>query len=598
VLARFDALRQAFARVPAAAAEEIQAQLVDPAICRKPPAGDVPRLTLKPTPAVIEAYALYARSQTEHKPADAKILALAEPAADPCARAIAALAFDDASWDVARQRAVMSRAVSSVDQCGDDRLRADLLIRSAWGLRNQPTGADQADAAVRQAEIAATRVMQPDLDAAVAALHRIQARRRGDWDERFRMVDREIAGYRARGLPARQLKAVIARNSQRLLRLDPGDLDAVVADVQRWRPIAVAQHWTELAWQLERSAALVLLQQGELARAHAELIRLWQTRPPSGEPLSGRAIEGQVVDDRGRPVAGATVAAGLRLTEDSIGIGLPLSDESLQIATTDAAGRFELHDVALGGPIAAQAGDRRSRPVASADHLKLVLEPTRSVSGKVDLGGVSHIRVGVYAYSLDSASVLSITTAPVAADGSFSISGVTRGAVFLTVTIDGRDLGERGDYRRLPASPGSVGDVALAIRPARRVLDIVVRSSVAAAINAAPAWVMPGHWEIKNIGDLLRSPAIAQGELHPQQVGDSVPPALAGKVRRDDLLQHVEHVPDGELTICACNFPVDLDPAAERRLMAHVTDLVVRCQYPGPGDQLVVLTVPPQQRIE
>jgi hypothetical protein len=107
-----------------------------------------------------------------------------------------------------------------------------------------------------------------------------------------------------------------------------------------------------------------------------------------------------------------------------------------------------------------------------------------------------------------------------------------------------------------------------------------------------------GHWEIKNIGDLLRSPAIAQGELHPQQVGDSVPPALAGKVRRDDLLQHVEHVPDGELTICACNFPVDLDPAAERRLMAHVTDLVVRCQYPGPGDQLVVLTVPPQQRIE
>jgi hypothetical protein len=305
-----------------------------------------------------------------------------------------------------------------------------------------------------------------------------------------------------------------------------------------------------------------------------------------------------VVDDRGRPVAGATVAAGLRLYADSIGIGLPYNDDSLQITTTDASGRFELHDVALGGPIAAQLGDRRSRPMGSADHLRLVLEPTRTVSGKVDLGGVRHDRVRVYAYPTDSATLLSVALAPVAADGSFSISGAPRGAVFLTVKIDGRDtLGERGDYRRLPASPGSVDDVALAIRPAPRALDIVVRSSVSVPINAAAAWVLPGHWEIKNIGDLLRSPAIGQGELHPQQVGDNIPTAMAGKVRRDDLLQHVEHVLGGELTVCACSFP-DLDPAGERRMMAHLSDIVVRCQHTGPGDQLVVLAVPPQQRFE
>lgn len=606
VLGRFDALRQAFAQVPGAAAEEIQAELVDPAICRKPVAADVPRLTLGPTPAVptpavIEAYVLYARSQIEHNPGDAeKILKLADgPDADPCARAIAALAFDDASWDVARQRTVMSRAISSVDQCGDERLRADLLIRSAWDLRNQAISGDQVDAATRQAEIAANRVMQPELAAAVAALHRIQAERRGDWGERFRLVDREIASYRARGLPMRQLKAVITRNDLRMQRMDPGDLDAILADVRLWRPIALAYHWTELAWQLDFSDAHVRLHQGELARAHADLLRLWQTRPPSGQPTSGRAIAGEVVDDRGRPVAGATVAAGLRLFADSIGIGLPINDENLRIATTDASGRFELHDIALGGPIAAQLGDRRSRAVASADHLRLILEPTRSVSGKVDLGGVSHTRVGVYAYPIDGARVLSMMLASVAADGSFSISGVTRGAVFLTVVIEGRDtLGERGDYRRLPASPGSVVDVVLAIRPAPRALDIVVRSSVAAAINAAAAWVLPGHWEIQNISDLIRSPVIGQGEFHPRQVGDSIPPAMAGKVRRDDLLQHVEHVPDGELTVCASSFPSDLDAAAERRMMAHLSDLVVRCKHTGPGDQLVVLAVPPQQRFE
>src|SRR5262249_40366786 len=155
-------------------------------------------------------------------------------------------------------------------------------------------------------------------------------------------------------LQMRQLKAVIARNIARMQRLDPGDLDAILADVRVWRPIAVAQHWSRLAWQLERIDALVQLQQGELARAHAELIHLWQTRPPSGRPTSGRAITGEVVDDRGRPVAGATVAAGVRLFADSIGIGLPLNDDSLQLTTSDATGRFELHDIALGGPIAAQ----------------------------------------------------------------------------------------------------------------------------------------------------------------------------------------------------------------------------------------------------
>jgi hypothetical protein len=151
----------------------------------------------------------------------------------------------------------------------------------------------------------------------------------------------------------------------------------------------------------------------------------------------------------------------------------------------------------------------------------------------------------------------------------------------------------------LPASPSSVVDLALAIKPATRALDIVVHSAVAAAIEVAAAWVVPGNWDIKNIGDLLRSPALGQGELHPQPVGDSVPPAMAGKVRRDDLLQHVEHVPSGELTVCACSFPGDrADPGGEQRMMAHLSDLVVKCKHIGPDDNLVELSVPPQQRFD
>src|SRR5262249_6757565 len=62
VLRRFHALRVASQQVPDAAAEEIQAQLIDPEICREPSAERVPRLTLAPTADVIAAYALLARS--------------------------------------------------------------------------------------------------------------------------------------------------------------------------------------------------------------------------------------------------------------------------------------------------------------------------------------------------------------------------------------------------------------------------------------------------------------------------------------------------------------------------------------------------------
>jgi len=71
--------------------------------------------------------------------------------------------------------------------------------------------------------------------------------------------------------------------------MDPGDLDAIMADGRCGGRFAAAHHWTELNWQLEFSEATVRLHQGELARAHADLVRLWQTRPPSGQTHLGGA---------------------------------------------------------------------------------------------------------------------------------------------------------------------------------------------------------------------------------------------------------------------------------------------------------------------
>jgi len=107
----------------------------------------------------------------------------------------------------------------------------------------------------------------------------------------------------------------------------------------------------------------------------AELVRAWRARPITERTGKTREIHGEVVDVRGRPVAGASVMADNLLLADSVGIGLPsfaLNDD-LRSTITDDAGHFvisDLSDVARAGAIAAQ------------------LEPTHSVSGTVELGGI------------------------------------------------------------------------------------------------------------------------------------------------------------------------------------------------------------------
>src|SRR6185295_3990957 len=112
--------------------------------------------------------------------------------------------FDATSQDVLRARSLTSDAVNAVDQCGDERLRADLLIQDAPYHSERPMIGPKGEAALQHAQVAAKRVMQPDIDAALAAQRLTIAWQRGRWDEVFRLVDAEITGYGARGLHARQ----------------------------------------------------------------------------------------------------------------------------------------------------------------------------------------------------------------------------------------------------------------------------------------------------------------------------------------------------------------------------------------------------------
>ena len=606
VLARFDALRQGYARVPAAAAGDLQGELIDPEICLRPAASDVPRLMLKPTTDVIAAYELYGRSETEHPPSDAELTAQSSrPSVDPCARVIATLAFKAASEDMSRARALVNDAMSTVDQCGDDRLRADLLIQAAPYQWELPIIGPRGEAATRQAQVAASRVMQPEVEAALAALNIEIAQQQHDhWDEAFRAVELQIAGYGARGLPAQQTRAVITRNTLRIERALPADLEAVIADAQTWRPIATANHKPAFADQLAHQAALARFWLGDVPAAHAELMRLSQMRPGVEPTGKTREIDGEVVDARGRPVAGATVAASSKLSADSIGIGVPLSDEELRVTTTDANGRFvisDFSDAVQQGAIAAQLGDRRSRPAVCANHVRLVLEPTRRVSGKVELGEVPPTRVAVGGEVVGDPTGRFNLVAPVAADGSFVLDGSPMDALRVSVTVrDGEGRGIRIEYQTLPASPAPSANLRLALPSSTRILDVIVRSTVAIPVHGARVILLSGKQQIKTAGDLMRLQAPAVQGDHAKPIGgDSIPEPVRDKIRTGDLVAHIAHAEPGELTVCAIGYPDDFaDPAIAKRWQDHVSQIALHCELIGPDATVVIVAVPPPRRFD
>ena len=604
-LERFDALRQAYVRVPEVAAEELQAQMVDPAICRKPAVTEVPRLTLGPTPGVIAAYALLGRTSTEHKPGDAEIAAVIDAAAaDPCARIVATLAFSAVSKEISRVRGLMAGAVGAIDQCGDERLRADLLIQDSpyhWEL---PMVGPKGEAAITQAQNAAARVMQPELAAALAAQTRRVDRRRGQWDEAFRLVDLELAAYRARGLPIRQVRAVIARNGLRLVRAEPGDLAAISVDVRTWRPVALANHKAELVHTLDVQDAKARYQLGDVAAAHADLLRLWRSQPRAENAAGSRVITGEVVDTSGRPVAGASVAAASDLYADEVGIGLPMFldylPDDLQISTSDAAGQFVMADATPVGVVAAELADRRSKPAAIADHVRLVLEPTRIVRGKVDLGQTPHTRVDVHGVAADDPTGSFSLIAPVGPDGAFAIRAPV-GELRLGAAKRGDDeFDDHIEYRTFPASPAPLTGVSLGFTASTRTIDDVVRSAVVASLEGAEVILITGTQEIASIDDLRRLQITSmQTRFARPVVGENVPHRALDKIRPGDLVAHVDHAALGDLTICAVNFSGDLlDPKLVQHMLAHYSQLAVKCAHVGPDATVVELAVPPQQRFD
>jgi hypothetical protein len=500
----------------------------------------------------------------------------------------------------------MSQALSAAEPCGDDRLRAELFIRDTWSHWRLPAVGPEYVAAVERAQSAAARVMQPELAAELNALRVAMASLHGQWNAAFQLLDAEIADYRARGLPRRQLRAVIARNSVRLARSEPDDLAAIIRDEEIWRPLAVATGRAELVRQLEVLAATARFWLGDVSASHADRLRLWESQPRV-EPIPGsQRIAGQVVDPSGHPIAGATVAASTVLVGDSAGIALPLMesdteflDPALRMARTDATGHFLLEGVVPGAVIAAELAGRRSRPVTVTEHLRLMIEPTRSITGKVDLRGTPYTVVRITGTELGDGSRRSVLLAPVAPDGSFVIAGVPTTALKIGTWVRGDTEFDRySEYQTVPPSSASRTGIRLGVGSSARTLDVVVHSAVLAPLDGVSVFVVPGRVSARTWRD-LSSAATAGFQEHaatPVAPGRTQGAALGGG-QPGDFTAHIQHVPLGEVTVCAISWVGDPDDqAALARLRSHLSQFAVSCKPIGPRDGSVELDAPPQRR--
>ena len=604
-LQRIDLVRRVYGPSKNVDEEDVAQALVDPAVCLVP---SPPRLVLKPTPDVVAAYELSrkydeggAQVDTDKTLASAQALAN-KPNIDPCAKSLALYAVEKSGTDYPARHTAMSDAIAMVEQCDDDRLRADLLLAAISYQLEVPMIGARGIAAIKRADVAVQRVAEPALNARLDFIRGLVASQASNWKEALALSDHNIETFENLNQPRATINVVLEQIELRFSRSLVEDYKAVSALVTRWLPIARALKGQEgdskLVLKLEKDRAFVRYWSEDIAGGHADLVRLWK---PS--TTKGVRIEGDVVDAKGRPVAGATVAAGSVLIMDSIGY-LPnvrwhQGDGNLRVATSDANGHFVILDCAEHGAIIAQLTDRRSGASTIADHVKLVLEPTRLISGKVVLGGRDHTITAVGAGPPGNHRVDFGQMAPVGADGAFSIDGVSQNKIEVSLVVE-RDLEKLFSSTIVNAGSDPVTNLVLDPGGSVRKVDVIGRSTLSVPLEGVQLFMLPGRYNFTNAGQFNSQSypglSILFGK-HP--AGESIPKNLAKVFRPGDLVAEFTGVPEGEITICAFGIMGDMQDRKEReKLMAHLDELELHCETVNGQATIAVVATAPQKSFD
>ncbi len=599
VLVRFDVVARAVEGLPAdVPTVDPGAFAIDPEICE---AARPARLAPAATPQLREVVATVMREAVIEAPysRDAAAGLVERAAAEPCAAAHARLLLAEATPLTGERDRQLSEAEQDAERCNDDRVRAEVAISVARHALTSGTLGAAISAKVKSAGVAVERVAQRDLTADVDALLLETARRADHLDEAIGRGEAAVRGYAARGRTAAQLAVGMELLELRDLRARADDVAAVPRLYDEWRALALRElgDGHPMVRKIDGELAARMFVHGDVAGGHARLEQLW--RPIPNE--RARRIRGRVVDRRGAPVEGATVAAGRYVLGDAISAAAPFPRiaNDQRVVTTGKTGEFEIPDAPPEGAVIAQLGDTRSRPVAIGDALTLALEPTSRLEGKVDLRGepASRVMVSVQDLRLPVSTPYELL-APVAPDGTFTVDGVPRAQVRVFAVLRNprtRSYASTTVDVRAPVVRG----VAIAVTRSARVVHVIVRSTVGVPVTNAQVFVFPGHRTSMSALSLVRELRTANVRLARQIEGEHGPPAVIGHARAGDMFATMNEVPEGVATACAIGLPADLSERdLDSKINANLAKIEVRCQPIPAGAEAVVVEVPPWPRLD
>jgi predicted Ser/Thr protein kinase len=562
------------------------ALMIDPAICARP---QPPRLVRSISPMLREA-ALAGVAARDKKPTAADAAALVTRAdKDACAAVFAHLVSFAAGSDPHQQ---IADANDAAQRCGDDWLRAQLAILalrdSLESTISGPEVNSRLKTAITLAEVVGDPAVTADLDVVRADADKI-----GDkLDDSIAALDRAAAAYELRGRPRDRARTRLRALQTRRLRGTAADLTGYADRLAELRVASVKQlgETHEVVRDIDLEMADWLFFTGRVADAHARYEALRRHEPPD-HPVHASGI---VVDDAGKPVAGATVATGPYMRGDSIAVVVE-NGPQIRTAITRADGTFDIPDAADDSVVLAGLGDRRSLAADVGEHLTLTLAPTSRIEGRVELGDIAAPRVIVQVRTVTATSgdIKYAINAPVAADGSFVVDGVPRAKVKVVAALLSTSAQIAGVI--VDVKTAIVRDVGLALQHGTRSIDVIVRSTVGLPLPNAQVVVFRGSQPTVIKLSVLNAHALSgRVKLASHFEGTSPSPAISSRAKAGDLWATIADIPDGPTSVCAVGLPLDLsDPALEKKLKRSADLFELHCvPVPATNEPIVIETTP------
>ena len=593
VLARIDAVVRGLEPIGGKGHIDVGQWLVDPKVCAS---ATPPRLSTSTTPQLRATIAgLFVEEATPGKPSAERAKQLIEAAkGDPCASVYGRYLAITTSTPTDRERLV-AEATEEAERCSDDRVRAEIALMSAQLALESGMLGTAITSKVKLAEVAAQKVMQSDVQAALDSLGAEVARRANQIDEAIKRSESATKRYAERGRVAAELAMGLRVVSLRQTRAQLEDLASVTPTLEALRTRAIeklgADH--ETLRDIEETAAMWQYSNGDVAGATKRIEELYKPRPNE----NARRVAGKVVDARGAPVASARVIAGKRLTGNALTAAI-LHEDSIRVATTGADGTFEIPDAVEYGVVVAQQGELRSLPALLGESVTLELEPTTTIKGRVDLRGEPYQSVIVIALDPDSADVRYGWAAPPAKDGSFEMGGVPRKRLKVFTALE-RTTSLTGESVEIDTRSPAAQQIAVTVPSSKRVVHVIVRSTVNIAVGNAAVLVMPGKIPPMSVRQMRQKLTAINEQLARQIEGERAPGPVVKEARSGDMFATMSEVPEGAATACAIALPADLsDPTLGKKIDGNLDKLKFACAPIPEKAELVVVEVPPFPRLD